>query len=325
VSERPLPIPRAAGAPAQLDRELRSAERYAQSALAPATRRAYESDWLVFAGWCAERGLVAIPAAPAAVAAFLAAEADRGFRPVTVGRRAAAIAAAHRAQDHPNPCDSGAVAQVLSGIRRRHGIAPERRAAPLDLSPLEQVLAELDTSTLAGLRDRALLLLGFAAALRRSELVALDVEHLEFSTARGLLVRIASSKTDQERAGATVAVPYARAGNRSVRGPGAAGVAAGGGDPPRPGVSPDAPRRHRRRRAARRPVGRVDRQAPRQRRRARARAALRALTARRVVTAAAAAGVEERKIANVSRHKDLPVLRRYIRAATAFDDVGEVL
>ena len=172
MPERPLPIPRAAGAPAELERELRSAERYARSALAPATRRAYEGDWLLFAGWCAERGVPAIPAAPAAVAAFLAAEADRGFRPVTVGRRAAAIAAAHRAQDHPNPCDSGAVAQVLSGIRRRHGTAPERRAAPLDLSPLEQVLAQLDTSTLAGLRDRALLLLGFAAALRRSELVA---------------------------------------------------------------------------------------------------------------------------------------------------------
>jgi integrase len=179
VSERPLPIPRPAGLPVQLDRELASAEPYAQSALAPATRRAYESDWLLFAGWCAERGVSAIPAAPAVVAAFLAAEADRGFRPVTVGRRAAAIAAAHRAQDHPNPCDSGAVAQVLSGIRRRHGTAPERRAAPLDLGPLEQVLAELDTATLAGLRDRALLLLGFAAALRRSELVALDVEHLE--------------------------------------------------------------------------------------------------------------------------------------------------
>jgi hypothetical protein len=115
----------------------------------------------VFAGWCAQRGVQAIPAAPATVAAFLASEADRGFRPVTVARRAAAITAAHRAQDHPNPCDSGAVQQVLSGIRRRHGTAPERRAAPLDLGPFEQVLAELDTSILAGLRDRALLLLGF--------------------------------------------------------------------------------------------------------------------------------------------------------------------
>jgi site-specific recombinase XerC len=109
-----------------------------------------------------------------------------------LGERAE-LPAEKRAQDQANPCDSGAVAQVLSGIRRRHGTAPERPAAPLDLSPLQQVLAELDTSTLAGLRDRALLLLGFAAALRRSELVALDVEHLQLSTARGLLVRIASA------------------------------------------------------------------------------------------------------------------------------------
>ena len=104
--------------------------------------------------------------------------------------------------------------QVLSGIRRRPGTAPaapgQRRSTSGRSSRL---LAELDTSTLAGLRDQALLLLGFAAALRRSELVALDVEHLAFTTARGLLVTIASSKTDQERAGATVAVPYARARN----------------------------------------------------------------------------------------------------------------
>lgn len=325
MAERPLPIPRPAGAPAELDRELRSAERYAQSALAPATRRAYESDWGVFAGWCAQRGVPAIPAPPAAVAAFLASEADRGFRPVTIGRRAAAIAAAHRAQDHPNPCDSGAVAAVMSGIRRRHGTAPERRAAPLDLGPLEQVLAELDTSTLAGLRDRALLLLGFAAALRRSELVALDVEHLEFTTARGLLVRIASSKTDQERAGAMVAVPYARAGNdrcavRALRAwLEAAGIHRG-------------PVFRRMRRGDTVGAERLTGQSVALIVKRRSKAAglgpeqlsghsLRA----GYVTAAAAAGVEERKIANVSRHKDLPVLRRYIRAATAFDDVGEVL
>ena len=121
MAERPLPAPRPAGVPAALEHELKSAERYAQSALAPATRRAYESDWLVFATWCAQRSATAIPAAPATVAAFLADEADRGFRPVTIARRAAAIAAAHRAQDHPNPCDSGAVQAVTSGIRRRVG------------------------------------------------------------------------------------------------------------------------------------------------------------------------------------------------------------
>ena len=119
----------------------------------------------MFADWCAARGLGRCPAAPATVAAFLAAEADRDFRPVTIGRRAAAIAAAHRAQDHPNPCDSGAVAAVLAGIRREHGTRPLRKAAPLELDPLARLLEPIDTATLAGQRDRALLLLGFAAAL----------------------------------------------------------------------------------------------------------------------------------------------------------------
>jgi hypothetical protein len=90
----------------------------------------------------------------------------------------------------------------MSGIRRQVGTDQLRRAAPLEL-----VL--IDTATLAGQRDRALLLLGFAAALRRSELVALDVEDLEFDTARGLKLTIRKSKTDQQQAGAQVAVPYA--------------------------------------------------------------------------------------------------------------------
>ena len=72
------------------------------------------------------------------------------------------------------------------------------------------MLAPIDTATLAGQRDRALLLLGFAAALRRSELVALDVEDLAFDTARGLKLTIRKSKTDQQQAGAQVAIPYAR-------------------------------------------------------------------------------------------------------------------
>ena len=154
------------------------------------------------------------PAEPATAAAFLAAEADRGFRPVTIGRRAAAIAAAHRAQDHPNPCDSGAVDAVMSGIGREHGTRPLRRAAPLELDPLQRLIEPIDTTTLAGLRDRALLLLGFAAAMRRSELMALDVEDLEFDAARGLKLTIGKSKTDQDRAGAQVVVPYARARDR---------------------------------------------------------------------------------------------------------------
>src|ERR1035437_1360547 len=110
-----------------------------------------------------------------------------------------------------------------------------------------------------------------------------------------------------------------------MRGPGAPGVARRGRDPPWPGVPTDAPRRQAHRPAPLRPVSRADRQTPGPGRRPPptflSGHSLRAGYA----TAAAAAGVEERKIANVTRHKNLPVLRGYIRAATAFDDVGEVL
>ena len=214
MPDRHLPAVIPPSTPAVPADEIERAERYAASALAASTRKAYERDWRLFATWCAQRRLHAIPAEPATVAAFLAAEADREFRPVTIARRAAAIAAAHRAQDHPNPCDSGSVAAVMSGIRRQHGTEPRRQAKPLELDPLGRLIEPIGTATLAGLRDRALLLLGFAAALRRSELVALDVEDLRFDLARGLTVTIRKSKTDQERAGAQVAVPYARARDR---------------------------------------------------------------------------------------------------------------
>ena len=325
MSDRHLPAPRSAATPAAaFERELDRAERYAQSALAPSTRRAYEQDWLLFATWCAERRVVAIPAQPASVAAFLAAEADRGFRPVTIGRRAAAIAAAHRAQDHPNPCDSGAVAAVMSGIRREHGTRPLRKAAPLELDPLARLLEPIDTATLAGQRDRALLLLGFAAALRRSELVALDVEDLELDPARGLKIVIRKSKSDQDQAGAQVAVPYARARDRcAVRALHAWLEAAS---------IHHGPVFRQMRRGDKLTDQRLTDQSVALIVKRRAQAgglpptflsghSLRAGYA----TAAAAAGIEERKIANVTRHKNLPVLRGYIRAATAFDDVGEVL
>jgi integrase len=265
-----------------------------------------------------------MPVAPATVAAFLAAEADREFRPVTIGKRAAAIAAAHRAQDEPNPCDSAAVAAVLAGIRRERGIRPLRKAKPLELEPLARLVDPIDIETLAGVRDRALLLLGFAAALRRSELVALDVCDLEFDAARGLLVTIRRSKADQEQEGAQVAVPYAQE-------PGRCAVRA-----LRHYLDVAAVHRGPVFRAVRRGDHLTDRRLSDQsvalivKRRASAAGVPPALLSGHSLragyaTAAAAAGVEERKIANVTRHRNLPVLRGYIRAATAFDDVGKVL
>ncbi len=271
---------------------------------------------------CAPRGLTPLPATPATVAAFLASEADREFRPVTITRRAAAIAAAHRAQDHPNPCDSGAVAAVLSGIRHQHGTRALRTAAPLELDPAgPRLLEPIDPATLAGLRDRALLRLGLAAALRRcgaaalrrSELVALDVEDLAFDASRGLLVTIRRSKTDQERAGATRCGAVRARGKRHVRGARALGVAADRRDPHRGPVF----------RQMRRGDTLTDRRLSDQsvalivkRRAAAAGVRPEELSGHSLragyTTTVSAAGAEERKIANVTRHKNLPVLRRYM-------------
>ena len=212
----------------------------------------------------------------------------------------------------------------MSGIRREHGTRPLRKAAPLELDPLARLLEPIDTATLAGQRDRALLLLGFAAALRRSELVALDVEDLELDPARGLKIVIRKSKSDQDQAGTQVAVPYARARNRcAVRALHAWLEAAS---------IHHGPVFRQMRRGDKLTNRRLTDQSVALIVKRRAQAggvsptflsghSLRAGYA----TAAAAAGIEERKIANVTRHKNLPVLRGYIRAATAFDDVGEVL
>jgi len=111
-----------------------------------------------------------------------------------------------RATPAPSPpsCPGSAATSA-----RRQRAAPRRAASTSTPSP--GYLSRSEQNTLAGRRDRALLLLGFAAALRRSELVALDVEDLAFDRRRGVTIRV--SKTDQEQEGTQVAVPYARAGN----------------------------------------------------------------------------------------------------------------
>jgi integrase len=123
----------------------------------------------------------------------------------TIARRLAAIAQAHRAVGVPSPTDDPSVKAVWAGIRRVHSTAPDR-SAPLTVDLLRRVVEALP-SDLASDRDRALVLVGFAGALRRSELVALDVADVE-ERREGLVVRVRRSKTDQEAAGRQVGVPY---------------------------------------------------------------------------------------------------------------------
>jgi len=174
----------------------------------PDTTRAYAGDGRACAEWTEERGLAAMPAEPATVALYLTAIAQSGLQLATVRRRAAAITRSHRVAQHPTPLADPRVKAVLEGIARTHG-APARKKVALGRDELLKVIAAIDVTTAAGLRDRALLLTGFALALRRSELVALRVECLE-PHPDGMLVTLNRSKTDQHGEGHTFLLAHAQ-------------------------------------------------------------------------------------------------------------------
>jgi site-specific recombinase XerD len=181
------------------------ADDYAGQAEAPRTVRAYASDWRDFVSWAEAHRRQALPAEPDTVAMYLADLAARAVQPATLARRLVAISQAHKAVDLPTPTSSSVVRRVHAGIRRTHGTA-QLGKAPAVVGDLRQMIAALPDSE-RGLRDRALLLVGFAGAFRRSELVSLDVEDLEFSRS-GLAVTLRRSKTDQEGQGRRIGIPY---------------------------------------------------------------------------------------------------------------------
>lgn len=183
---------------------LDTADRYAGKAHAHATRRAYRSDWMHFGDWCQAHGFIAMPAEPRTVGAYLASLGET-FAPNTIRRRLSAIGKAHRYNNldwNPGHRD---IQEPLRGALREHG-RPPRQAAALTLELLQRLLETCDLSP-AGRRDRAMLLIGFAAALRRSELVGLKVGDITASH-DGLQIRLGRSKTDQEGRGATIGLPH---------------------------------------------------------------------------------------------------------------------
>jgi site-specific recombinase XerD len=189
--------------PVALRDALQGAADLAANEKAPATRRAYASDFRIFERWCAAHSLCALPASPAAVAAFISDQAAGGAKASTLGRRIAAIKYRHKTAEEDSPTDDERVKAVVRGARRTLGVAPRKLAAATAEKTIG--MSTLTRRGIIGKRDKAILLLGFAIAARRSELVALEVADIE-ECPEGLRIRIRKSKTDQEGAGATVAV-----------------------------------------------------------------------------------------------------------------------
>jgi integrase len=180
------------------------------SSKAPSTRRGYASGWRLFDAWCTAHGpITALPAAPGTVAAYFSAMATAvpPARLSTIRHRAAAITHWHRQAGAENPCSHPGVQATLAGIARELGSAPVKKMA-LTADTLARAIRKIPQD-LVGLRDRALILIGFAGALRRSELVVLQVDDVTRHPA-GIVLAIRRSKTDQAGEGREIAIPHGR-------------------------------------------------------------------------------------------------------------------
>jgi integrase len=195
-----VPLPSAPVAPS-----LAQVREYVRASKAENTLRGYQSDWRDFCSWCESHGgLCPLPASADAVAAYIA-ECAGHLKPGSIQRRLNAIAEAHKAAGLDSPTHAAIVRNTLKGIRRTLGTAPAQKAPALT-DDIRAIVAATDAG-LIGARDRALILLGFAGAFRRSELVGLDVEDCAFGK-DGLTITMRRSKVDQEGQGRKIGIPY---------------------------------------------------------------------------------------------------------------------
>ncbi len=184
-------------------RSRRLADGYLVAADAPSTVRAYTADWTHFSLWCAARELQPMPASPTLVGDYLS-DLGEGYAKSTLRRKVAAISRANRHAGHLLDTRHPSIRDVLRGIGRTHG-SPPKRAQALATEEVQRLVATCDES-LVGLRDRALLLVAFAGALRRSELCGIEVEHITWKP-RSLELLIPRSKIDAEGDGARIGIP----------------------------------------------------------------------------------------------------------------------
>jgi site-specific recombinase XerD len=194
---------------ANLTVAIRDAERYAAMATVPNTERAFRSDWNHFEAWCATENLIAYPANPSTVAVYIASLAG-SHKVSTLQRRLTAINYYHRQHGDDRPCGPASmkhatIASVMRGLKREKGTRAEPKAA-LTTDQVRAMVRGLPES-LCGLRDRALLLIGFAGGFRRSELAALDFRDVEDGEG-GLKILIRRSKADQEGEGRKLGIPF---------------------------------------------------------------------------------------------------------------------
>jgi integrase len=189
--------------PTPVEDLLARARTYVTHSHAKNTLDAYAADWKHFSGWCDDHKRRAFPASPETILCYVVDLVDR-YTVATIDRRLSSIGYYHKQARHGLSAKDPEVERTMRGIRRAKGIAPNGKA-PILTPLLRQMVAALPDD-LPGLRDKAILLIGFAGAFRRSELVSLQVRDIQIGDA-GLIVTLRRSKTDQEGASFTKGIP----------------------------------------------------------------------------------------------------------------------
>jgi len=182
------------------------AREYINDAKSDNTKRAYRSDWQDFKQWCDSNGSLPLPADPATICLYLT-QLVASRKVSTLQRRIAAIGQAHLAAGYSSPTTHISVRSLMRGIRRQIG-SIQIGKAPLLIEHIRRMVNSLPSSK-AGIRDKALILLGFSGAFRRSELIGLNFENIEFAK-EGLIVTLSRSKTDQEGQGTKKGIPFGK-------------------------------------------------------------------------------------------------------------------
>ena len=207
MSNLPVPVGGQGKPTLALVEAVTAATEFHRAAMAESTRAAYATDWAHFTAWCTRARVDALPAVPTSFAAYLAAMARDGYAFATIERRRAAVTHYHREAGFASPSADPRVEQTMAGIARTIGTRQAQKA-PLTDVELRKILKRIPP-TIAGLRDHALLLIAYAGALRRSELVSIDVDMIERTTG-GLIIHLGRTKANQEGADEIVGVPTGR-------------------------------------------------------------------------------------------------------------------
>jgi integrase len=183
-----------------------------EDATPDSTRRSYAAAWTHFVQWCESQGVTFLPADASTVANYAAAMAE-AYKLSTIRHRLSVVNQAHEARGLDAPGKTRVVRSAIRGIAKRKAGDGEkkRKAEPVLTAHLQAMAAKLDlVGTLEAKRDKALLLVGFAGAFRRSELGALTVEDVVFDNGRGIKVTISRSKTDQLGEGHVIGIGHGR-------------------------------------------------------------------------------------------------------------------